>query len=247
MKQAAVILAAGKGTRMNSELPKVLHRAAGRPLVEWVVQACRGAGIDDVVLIVGYQEHLVREALAAQGVRFARQAEQQGTGHAAAQAREAVGEEPGLVFVLNGDSPLIDAAVLTAMRETHLRRQADATLLYVVPPQPLEYGRLIRKPDGDLSDVIEERDCTPEQRAIRELNAGFYLFNAPQIWQVLGELKNDNKAGEYYITDVPRHLARHGGVVVPQEAPAAMALGVNTPAQLAEVETILQRRGLGAK
>ncbi len=242
MKQAAVIMAAGRGTRMNSELPKVLHVAAGRPLVHWVVRACREAGIDDLVVVVGYRAELVRESLAGEGVRFATQTEQLGTGHAAAQAQSALADFEGLLYVLNGDCPLVDPAALVRLREDHVRRQAAASLLYVTPPQPLEYGRLVRQANGDLLDVVEERDCTPEQRQIRELNVGFYLFNAPQIWQVLGSLKNDNRAAEYYITDVPRHYAKQGGTVVPVPAPDAMALGVNTPEQLREVERQLLAR-----
>ncbi len=240
--EAAVILAAGKGTRMHSDLPKVLHEAAGRPLVHWVVDACREAGIDDIVAVVGFREELVRESLADRGVRFVSQTEQLGTGHAAAQAGAALDGFTGNVFVLNGDSPLIEADALRRMRAEHRAAAADATVLYVVPRTSLEYGRLIRDADGFVIDVIEERDCSPDQKAIRELNVGFYLFNAPDIWSVLASLRNDNKAAEYYITDVPRHYGRSGGKVIAVEAPADMAMGVNTPEQLAEVSELLLAR-----
>lgn len=242
MSEAAVVLAAGKGTRMRSDLPKVLHLAAGRPLVHWVVMACRAAGIDRVVVIVGYKDHLVRAALAEFDVEFAQQTEQLGTGHAAAMAAPVLEDHEGPVFVLNGDSPLIDETVLRRLREQHVETGADATLLSVVPAQPLEYGRLIRDETGAIVDVIEERDCTPAQTAIRELNAGFYVFNAPDIWRVLNSLSNDNQAAEYYITDVARHYGRGAGKVMAVEAPAEMATGVNTPEQLREVERILLDR-----
>lgn len=243
MAQAAVILAAGKGTRMNSALPKVLHQAAGRPLVDWVIDACEAAGIDRIVVVVGYCEDLVREALAGRGVEFVTQREQLGTGHAAAMGRQVLDGFEGEVLVLNGDSPLITGEVLRDMVARHREAAADASLLYVVPAEPLEYGRLIFGPDGGVVDVVEERDCTPAQKAIRELNAGFYVFNAPAIWTVLDSLRNDNRAGEYYVTDVPRHYGARGGRVIGVAAPAEMALGVNTPEQLQRVETTLLGRG----
>jgi len=243
LAQAAVILAAGKGTRMGSSLPKVLHQAAGRPLVDWVIDACEDAGIERIVVVVGYGADEVREALAGRPVEFVLQAEQLGTGHAAAMGRQVLDGFEGEVLVLNGDSPLITGAVLSDMVAKHRAAVADASLLYVVPSQPLEYGRLIFGPDGRVLDVVEERDCTPDQKAIRELNAGFYVFNAPAIWQVLESLRNDNRAGEYYVTDVPRQYGARGGRVIGVAAPAEMALGVNTPEQLQRVEATLLGRG----
>ncbi|MBI2301898.1 MAG: NTP transferase domain-containing protein, partial [Armatimonadetes bacterium] len=199
MREAAVVMAAGKGTRMHSELPKVCHLAAGRPLVQWVVQACREAGIERIVVVVGYREELVREALAGQPVDYARQTEQLGTGHAAAQARSVLGELTGRLFVLNGDAPLISGEVLSQMRRQHAAAGADATLLSITPRQSLPYGRILRDPAGRIYDVVEEKDCTPEQQALRELNAGFYVFNAPEIWGVLAALPNTNRQGEYYV------------------------------------------------
>lgn len=241
MSEAAVVMAAGKGTRMHSALPKVCHQAAGRPLVEWVVRACLAARIERVVVVVGYEQHLVRDALAGYDVEFAVQEEQLGTGHAAYQARRVLGDEPGLLFVLNGDAPLITGNVLAELRAAHLAAGADATLLSIVPAEPLEYGRIIYD-NGRIIDVIEERDCTPEQKRLRELNAGFYVFNRPAIWDVLASLSNRNLAGEYYITDVARYYGRRGGKVIAVQAPEELALGVNTPEQLARVGALLQRR-----
>ena len=228
---------------MGSDLPKVLHRAAGRTLVEWVIEACRRAGVERIVVVVGYREELVREALADRGVEFVTQAQQLGTGHAARMGQEPLAGFHGEVLVLNGDSPLITAEILQDMLAQHRAAAADASLLYVTPDEPLEYGRLIRAADGNVTEVIEERDCTPQQKAIRELNAGFYVFNAPAIWQVLESLGNDNLAAEYYVTDVPRHYGARGGKVIGVAAPAEMALGVNTPEQLQRVEATLLGRG----
>lgn len=242
MDEAAVIMAAGKGKRMHSDLPKVLHRAAGRPLVEWIVRACREAGIGRIVVVVGHGAEQVKAALADYPVEFALQAEQLGTGHAAAQARPLLDGFAGRLFVLNGDTPLLDAATLAAMRAA-LVDGVKAALVSMIPAEPLEYGRVIRGDDGLVMDTIEERDCTPEQRALRELNAGFYAFWCPEIWQVLESLQCDNQAGEYYITDVARHYGRRGEPVVAVIAPEEVCLGVNTPAQLARAQGLLIARG----
>lgn len=242
MSEAAVVMAAGKGTRMKSDLPKVLHLAAGRPLVSWVIKACREAGIERIVVIVGYQEKLVRAAVACERVTCVTQAEQLGTGHAAAQAHDALADFEGRLFVLNGDAPLITGETLAALREQHVAQRADATLLTITPERPLAYGRVIHGPDGLVVDVVEERDCTDEQKALRELNAGFYVFNAPAVWDGLASLGNRNRAGEYYVTDMARYYGRGGGRVVAVEADETVAMGVNTPEQLAAVEDMLQRR-----
>lgn len=248
MDEAAVILAAGRGTRMNSELPKVSHHAAGRPLVQWVVDACRAAGIERIVVIVGHRAEQVQQDLADYPVAYAEQTRQLGTGHAARQAQSALDGFSGRVFVLNGDMPLIDAGTLDRLRQAHDQARAAAgdapagALVTVVPEQSLPYGRVLRSADGNVVDIVEERDATDEQRALRELNAGFYAFDAPAIWEVLAGIDNVNQQAEYYLTDVPRLIAARGGRVVAVEAPAEVGVGVNTPDQLAEVTALLERR-----
>jgi len=243
MTETAVVMAAGKGTRMKSDLPKVCHVAAGKPLVRWVVDACRAAGIERVVAIVGYQQEKVREALDGQGVEYAVQQQQLGTGHAALQARSVLGESATRLFVLNGDAPLIDAATLGAMRDRHVADGAAMTLTSTVPAKPLEYGRVIRGADGFVLDIVEERDCTPEQAAIRDLNVGFYVFEAPGVWPVLESLGSTNAAGEYYITDMARAYSRQGGRVTAVQVPEVVGCGVNTPEQLAHIDGLLRSRG----
>lgn len=242
MSQAAVIMAAGRGTRMKSDLPKVCHRAAGRSLVEWIVRAVLAAGIERIVVVVGWQAERVQQALADYPVEFALQAEQLGTGHAAMQAREALGDFAGRLLVLNGDTPLLDSATIIALRDA-LTDGVKAAAVTMTPAVPLEYGRILRDADGWVVDTVEERDCTPEQRAIRELNAGFYAFWAPEIWSVLGSLGSDNQAGEYYITDVARYYGRRGERVAGVRADETVCLGVNTPEQLARAEALLLERG----
>ena len=242
MREAAVVMAAGKGTRMNSDLPKVCHAAAGKPLVQWAVEACRAGGIDEIIVIVGYRADLVRDALAGFEVAYATQQQQLGTGHAAMQARQVLGAAEARLFVVNGDMPLLDAATIRAMRQAHLAAAADMTLVSAVPSQPLEYGRVIHGPDGGVIDVIEERDCSPQQKALRELNLGFYVFNAPAVWPVFESLGNENKAGEYYITDMARAYARRGGRVTAVAVPEIVGSGVNTPEQLAWIDGLLRER-----
>jgi bifunctional UDP-N-acetylglucosamine pyrophosphorylase/glucosamine-1-phosphate N-acetyltransferase len=245
MREAAVIMAAGKGTRMRSELPKVCHVAAGKPLVRWVAEACVAAGIDTLVAVVGYRADVVIAALDGFGARFATQSEQLGTGHAALQARDVLGDEPWRLFVLNGDMPLIDAHTLNAMRETHVGQGAAMTLTSTVPARPLEYGRVIRDGQGRIQAIVEERDCTSEQAAVRELNVGFYVFDAPGVWPVLASLASNNKAGEYYITDMARSYASRGEKVVSVRVPEQVGSGVNTVEQLAWIEGLLTERQTG--
>lgn len=243
MQQAAVIMAAGKGTRMKSDWPKVCHQAAGRPLVEWAVRACRDAGLERIVVVVGYKREMVEAALAGFDVEFAVQTEQLGTGHAALQAQRVLGDEPGEVYVLNGDMPLVRGEYLEQMRAAHRAQGADMTLASMVPQTPLEYGRVIHGPDGGVVNVIEERDCTPEQAAIRELNIGLYVFNRPRCWELLAGLGSTNAAGEYYITDMAGQYAGRGGRVIAVELPEEAGLGVNTVEQLAQAERLLLARG----
>lgn len=240
MQEAAAIMAAGKGTRMGTDLPKVAHVAAGKTLVRWAVEACQAAGIERIVVIVGYREEVVRAELADLPVEFAVQAEQKGTGHAALQARQVLGDTPGRLFVLNGDMPFIDGATLSALRAEHERSGADMVLTTVMPAAPLEYGRVIRDADGAVQGIIEERDCTPEQAAVRELNIGFYVFETPGIWSVLEGLSTANAQGEMYITDTAAAYARAGGRVAAVQVPERIGLGVNTTEQLAAMDALLR-------
>lgn len=249
----AIILAAGKGSRMGSDLPKVVHEVGGRPMVCAVVDACRGAGCERVVLVVGYKQEVVRELIAAQGaawsagIEFAVQEEQLGTGHAVLSAKAGLGEtvnEKGRpCFVLAGDGPLIRAETLKTLLQTHAMAGAAATLATSVIDDPTGYGRIARDSRGKLRAIVEHKDCTPEQLAIREVNPSYYCFDLAKLFAALADVKRNEGSGEYYITDVPALLLKRGDrVEVIEAVPPQDILSINTPAQLAEVDAIYRSR-----
>lgn len=248
----AVILAAGKGTRMRSDLPKVLHPVGGRPMVHAVVSACMEAGCQRVILVVGYMQDLVRNTFmgtvgAGAPVEFAVQEQQLGTGHAvqccgdalkgaAAQAGQAV-------FVLAGDGPLLRAKTLKVLLERHRATGAVSTLATSVIDDPTGYGRIVRDAAGKFTGIVEHKQCTPEQLKIREVNPSYYCFDAQALFATLPALKRNEPSGEYYITDVPAlQLARGQRVEVIDAVPPEDILSINTPEQLAEVDAIYRRR-----
>ncbi len=254
---SAIILAAGKGTRMKSDLPKVLHEVGGRPMLCAVVDACRGAGCERVVLVVGYRQELVREAMAKQGaawnkgIEYALQEEQLGTGHAV-RCAEPMFAEPGAndaVFVLAGDGPLIRAETLRTLLERHRSVKAEATLATSVIDDPTGYGRIARDAKGNFVGIVEHKQCTPEQLKIREVNPSYYCFTTASLFATLRDVKRNEGSGEYYITDVPGLLLERGRrVEVIPAVPPEDVLSINTLEQLAEVDAIYRgRKGSGAK
>ncbi len=253
-RPSAIILAAGKGTRMKSDLPKVVHEVAGSPMVRWVARACAGAGCGRVILVVGHMQELVRRIFAdwdqqkeGAAVEFVEQTEQHGTGHAAACAaprleREAA--EPGnAVFVLAGDGPLVRASTIRSLGEHHRRTGAAATMATAVIDDPIGYGRITRDAQGRFSAIVEEKHLTAQQRGIREVNPSYYCFDAQALFSALPALKRNSVAGEYYLTDVPEMLLKRGmRVETMQGVRAEEVLSVNTPEQLAQVDRILRER-----
>jgi bifunctional UDP-N-acetylglucosamine pyrophosphorylase / glucosamine-1-phosphate N-acetyltransferase len=237
----AVILAAGKGTRMGSDLAKVLHPLAGRPLVSHVLAACHGAGVADCVCVVGWQREAVEAAVLPLGARTVLQDRQLGTGHAVLCAEAAVtGDE---VLVLCGDAPLVDPGLLREVITTHRRSGAACTAVAARLADPTGYGRMITGPDGRLARIVEHKDATPEQRAVDLINSGLYCFRRADLFARLREVKPANTQGEYYLTDVVAMLAGSGsGVELVISADAGCVLGVNTPADLATAEGVFARR-----
>jgi bifunctional UDP-N-acetylglucosamine pyrophosphorylase/glucosamine-1-phosphate N-acetyltransferase len=241
----AIILAAGKGTRMGGDLPKVVHEVAGKPMVHWVVQACKQAGVSRCVVVVGYKGDLVRQALAGEtGVEFVEQTEQLGTGHAARMAEPLFTNAGNVdVFVLAGDGPLIRPQTLTALLQLHRERKAGATLATAILDDPTGYGRVMRDARGGFEAIIEQKDANSDQLAIREVNPSYYCFVAGDLFASLARVRNDNKQNEYYLTDVPAMLKRQGKpVCVIDAVPAEDVLSINTPDQLAQVDAILRQR-----
>ena len=252
----AIILAAGKGTRMRSDLPKVLHPVGGRPMFCAVVDACRAVGCQRVVLVVGYKQELVRSAVAEQGaqwaagVEFAEQLEQLGTGHAVLSAAPILATDaarksyPNVdAFVLAGDGPLIRPQTLQQLLSLHRNSHAAATLATSIIDDPAGYGRIVRDAAGRLAAIVEHKDATPEQLRIREVNPSYYCFNLPRLMDALSRVKRNPSSGEYYITDVPAMLLAEGQrVEVIDAVPPQDVLSINTPEQLAEVDAIYRGR-----
>lgn len=242
---AAVVLAAGKGKRMNSDLPKVVHHVAGHPMVWWVVQAVRQSGAAPIVLVVGHGANFVREAFAIddRDLMFAVQEDQLGTGHATLCARPALDDFDGDVLVLAGDGPLIRPATIERMREIHARTGAAATLATSVIDDPTGYGRVVRDADGRFLRIVEHRNASDDERTIREIYPSYALFDAEALFSMLEALEPDAASSEYYVTEVPAQLASRGfRVEVVEAVPPEDVLSVNTPEQLAEVDSILTRR-----
>lgn len=246
----AIILAAGKGTRMTptgdpAPLPKVLYPVADQPMIRWVVRACLDAGVSRLILVVGYRADLVRQALAdLPNLLFVEQPQQRGTAHAVLMTRPLFdGLPPVDLFVLAGDGPLIRPQTLLKLLHTHRSTAAAATLATAVLDDPTGYGRILRHPDGSFAGIVEHKDCTPAQRLIREVNPSYYCFRSTDLFAALNHVRPDNRQGEYYLTDVPAILLRAGKTVSLIEAvPPEDVLSINTPAELARVDAILRQR-----
>lgn len=243
MSVQGVILAAGKGTRMKSELPKALHPVCGVPMVDLVGRAMKAAGIASPIVIVGHGADAVRRALDGQGYRFALQAEQHGTGHAVRMAEEALQGYDGPLIVAPGDTPLLDRTVFDRLLEVHREQMATVTVATCTVADPHGYGRLIRDPDGRPAAIVEEKDATDDERSVREVNAGVYCFDAATLFGLLPRLSSANAQGEYYLTDMIRILASEGASVATAEfLDASVLIGVNDRRQLAEASDILRQR-----
>ena len=238
----AVILAAGKGTRMKSKLPKVLHKVGGHPMLEHVMDAAEAAGCRDNVVVIGHGAELVRE-LVGDRARIALQAEQLGTGHAVLQAADTLKDFTGTVMILCGDTPLLEAEELQKFYAEHVKSGAAATVMSALMDDPFGYGRILRDANGDVAGIVEQKDASEEQKLIKEINTGNYCVEAPLLFEVLRTLGNNNAQGEYYLTDVLAKLRamgkKVGGVIT---ADSEMIMGVNSRRQLAEAESVMRRR-----
>jgi bifunctional UDP-N-acetylglucosamine pyrophosphorylase/glucosamine-1-phosphate N-acetyltransferase len=241
MRSTAIVLAAGEGTRMKSKLPKVAHRILGVPLVEYVVDAARAAEIDRVVVVTGHGAGTVESLL--DGVEYARQNEQLGTGHAVMCALEVTGPLDGPVIVLAGDVPLIRPETIARLVEAQAATGAGCVLLTADFYDPTGYGRIVRDADGAVIGIVEHKDLAPDQLGIRECNVGVYCFDGAALGTYLAELRTDNAQGEYYLTDLVKLLRAAGrDVESVLSDDVDESRGVNSRVQLAEVTRALQRR-----
>jgi bifunctional UDP-N-acetylglucosamine pyrophosphorylase/glucosamine-1-phosphate N-acetyltransferase len=242
LKRAAVILAAGKGTRMPaSDFPKVMHRVKGKPMVAHVVEAIRPVCGERIFLVVGYRAETVVSTFRDAGVRFVYQNEQLGTGHAVIQCREALEGYSGTVIVLNGDVPCLRTATIEEFARYHDEAGAAGTVLTAVVADPKGYGRIVRARDGSLLAIVEEKDAGEEERRIREINSGLFCFDKDKLFEALAATGRNNAQNEYYLTDVIGVLKRRGEIVCAFQAEDPWEVsGVNTEMELEAVRTYLE-------
>ena len=241
------IMAAGLGTRMKSDMAKVMHRVAGRPMLHWVVGAARAAGAERVIAILGHQAKQVKTLLDASfgagAVEVALQPEQRGTGHAVQCALPAVASEPDdrIVAILTGDAPLLVSERIAELVDACAASPAGLALLSTVPDRPMPYGRLVRDAQGKLERIVEHTDATPAQREIRDTNAGFYAIRLGHLRRDLAKLRADNAKGELYLTDLVAAAAARGGATA-IDAPFTEVTGINDRIDLANVDAEARRR-----
>lgn len=238
----AIILAAGKGTRMHSKYPKVLHKVGGKPMLQHVIDAADICGADKKVIIVGHEAEMVETMVGSQGT-IALQAEQLGTGHAVMQTADALNKFNGTALILCGDTPLLNGEELKKFCEAHKKSGAAATVLTAIMDDPFGYGRIIRDINGNVEGIVEQKDATEAQRSIKEINTGIYCIECPQLFEALSTLTNNNAQGEYYLTDVLQKLRsagqKIGGI---STADSDMVMGINSRRQLAVAESVMRQR-----
>lgn len=241
MYKCALILAAGQGTRIKSNLPKVLHKVCGKEMVNHVIDTMRKAKIDDINVIIGRGTDLVKEKTASRNVSYSLQEEQLGTGHAVKCAINFLKGKKGIVGVFAGDAPLIKSETIEKLFDTHIENNNSATLLSSIVEDPTGYGRIVR--DGnEVLKIVEHKDCTEEELKINEMNAAIYCFDIENLLSSLEKLSNDNKQGEYYLTDVIGILKDEDKKVGALSIDYEETIGVNSRVQLAEAEEVLRKR-----
>lgn len=244
----AIVLAAGKGTRMKSELPKVLFPVLGRPMIHWVLDALEKAGIQRKIVVVGYRDDLVRAELASRtGIEFALQAEQLGTGHAVQMCRNLLQNNDqgnGPVLIVAGDSPLIQSTSVATLITEFESGNWDCLLGTLMKDNPKGLGRIVRDEQGKFSRIVEQKDATPTEQEIREVNMSTYLFKRDGLLWALENLKNENAQSEYYLTDCPALLLKAGKRVDAKAVlKACESLSINTIEELGIVESKMQELG----
>lgn len=243
MKLAVVVLAGGTGRRMKSAVPKVLHRVLGRPMLRYVLDAVSGLSPARTVVVVGHGARDIKEILGAEGMSYACQKEQLGTGHAANCAAHGLAKFKGSVLIINGDIPLVTTKSLKKFLGIHETTGSRLSVLTANVDDPSGYGRVVRNGNGDVERIVEEKDATAEQRRINEINSGTYLVQSDILWSLLKGIKSRNKQREYYLTDIVEiargRSQRVSGVAV-TDGPEV--LGVNDRAQLSQIEDIMRKR-----
>lgn len=241
----SIILAAGEGTRMKSKTPKVLHNLCGQPMIKYVVDAAKGANLDENIIVVGHGGEIVKETMKDENVKFVTQPIGEdypyGTGYAVMQGKDYI-KEDSYVVILYGDTPLIKSDTISNLIEYHKNGSYNVTVLTAEFEDPAGYGRIIRDNKGNVLEIVEHKDATEEQRGIKEINSGIYCFDGKHLKEVLDKLDNDNAQGEYYITDAIKILSSEGYKVGGYKLENNIEImGVNSRVQLAEAEVIMRK------
>lgn len=241
MNFKAIILAAGKGTRMKSSLPKVVHKVCGKEMVNHVINVSKKSGVSEIVTILGHESEVVKGVL-PEGTNIAMQTEQLGTGHAVMMAKEYISENDTIV-VLCGDTPLVNSDTLENLFKYHLDNGYHATVLTTKVDNPTGYGRVIRDENQDLLKIVEQKDANNEEKLVNEINSGIYCFNGKSLKEALSKINNNNAQGEYYLTDtieIMRSNALKVGAF--NGATIEELMGVNSRVELAKAEEIMRRK-----
>ncbi len=229
---------------MKSKLAKVLHQVRGKPMVKWVISAVREAGVEKVILVIGHQAERVREALRDEVVEFVMQTQQRGTAHAVLQTESVLRGFSGPLLVLCGDVPLLRPQTIKDLLKLYWSSNAVATVLTAELEDPTGYGRIVRDHQGMLERIVEEKDATPREKQIEEVNSGLYCFQSDALFSALKEVRADNRQGEYYLTDVIFIFSREGRRVTALLCPhPEEILGINSREELSFVERIMRDRG----
>lgn len=240
----SIILAAGEGKRMKSNIAKPLQQAAGKALVEWVLDTAEETGSDENIVVIGHKAEDVKAYLGDRA-KYAYQYEQLGTGHAVMQGIESIKDVDGTVMVLYGDSPLIEAETLKRVREDHSKKMRAATVITAIADEPYGYGRIVRE-NGEIVRIVEQKDASEYEQKITEVNSGMYFFDIQKLKESLSKITNDNSQGEYYITDVIEIMLSEGEKVGAYVTDLEQTMGVNDKLQLSQVGKILNRRKVEA-
>ena len=235
-KLATVILAAGKGTRMKSGLPKVLHIVDDKPMLIHVIELAKHLNSERIINIIGHKKDLMIEAIKSENVEYVIQEPQLGTGHAVKQTYPLLKDFDGDVLVLSGDVPLLRKSTIEKMLNIHRDTDNGVTVLTAIFDNPHGYGRVIRKTNDTLAFIVEEKDCNNEQRKIKEINAGIYIFKSKSLFPALNKIENNNKQNEYYLPDALKYIAKSGQSIALHITSEPMEIsGVNTVEQLKEL------------
>jgi UDP-N-acetylglucosamine diphosphorylase/glucosamine-1-phosphate N-acetyltransferase len=239
-KFCALILAAGKGTRMKSDLAKVLHVLNGKPLLHYSLVAAKEAGAEKIVVIIGHQANKIRDDFSGSGCIFVEQKPQLGTGHAVLQAKDVLADYKGLTVILCGDVPLLKPATIKSLVNNHLAAKAVVSVLTTIPPPPHAYGRIVKDDKDNVLKIVEYKDATEDEKKIGEINTGIYCVDTKFLFSALGKVNNNNQQHEYYLTDIVEIACRAGQKVKSFIASDYIeVMGINTVEELSRAEKYL--------